>query len=104
MTGVPGAGKTLVGLDVATSHIDKSNEMYSVFQSGNKPLDAILREALTQDKVQRLKIYGEKMTKISVMSEVKMFIQMKNRFLIGMLIYHHNFVIVNMAPVQLSNH
>ncbi len=31
VTGVPGAGKTLVGLNVATNHIDKTNELYSVF-------------------------------------------------------------------------
>ncbi|MDH5435028.1 MAG: DUF2075 domain-containing protein, partial [Gammaproteobacteria bacterium] len=35
VTGVPGAGKTLVGLNAATSHIDASDELYSVFLSGN---------------------------------------------------------------------
>src|SRR5262245_15540224 len=34
VTGVPGAGKTLVGLDIATKHIDKSSDLYSVFLSG----------------------------------------------------------------------
>lgn len=46
MTGVPGAGKTLVGLNVATQHIDKDSDLYSVFLSGNGPLVSILREAL----------------------------------------------------------
>jgi len=46
VTGVPGAGKTLVGLDIATKHIDKNSELYSVFLSGNGPLVAVLREAL----------------------------------------------------------
>ncbi len=55
VTGVPGAGKTLVGLNIATTHIDKSNDLYSVFLSGNGPLVAILREALARDKVQREK-------------------------------------------------
>jgi hypothetical protein len=34
VTGVPGAGKTLVGLDIATKHFDKSSDLYSVFLSG----------------------------------------------------------------------
>lgn len=55
VTGVPGAGKTLVGLNIATNHIDKTNSLYSVFLSGNGPLVAILREALARDKVFRKK-------------------------------------------------
>ena len=47
VTGVPGSGKTLVGLNIATKHIDNKNDLYSVFLSGNGPLVAILREALT---------------------------------------------------------
>src|SRR3989344_713145 len=31
VTGVPGAGKTLVGLNIATTHLDKANDLYSVF-------------------------------------------------------------------------
>ncbi len=58
VTGVPGAGKTLVGLNIATTHIDKSNDLYSVFLSGNGPLVAILREALTRDKIRRIKERG----------------------------------------------
>jgi hypothetical protein len=38
VTGVPGAGKTLVGLNIATKHIDRQSELYSVFLSGNGPL------------------------------------------------------------------
>ena len=55
VTGVPGAGKTLVGLNIATKHLEQDSELYSVFLSGNGPLVAILREALTRDKVQREK-------------------------------------------------
>jgi hypothetical protein len=50
VTGVPGAGKTLVGLNIATKHIDQSTDLYSVFLSGNGPLVAILREALARDR------------------------------------------------------
>ena len=49
VTGVPGAGKTLVGLDIATTHIDKGSELYSVFLSGNGPLVAVLCEALARE-------------------------------------------------------
>ena len=46
VTGVPGAGKTLVGLNVATQHINKDTDLYSVFLSGNGPLVSILCVAL----------------------------------------------------------
>ena len=75
VTGVLGAGKTLVGLDVATKHLEKATGLTSVFLSGNGPLVAILREALTRDKVKRVKAKGNKITKGEVMSQVKSFIQ-----------------------------
>jgi hypothetical protein len=80
VTGVPGAGKTLVGLNIATRHIDKNNDLYSVFLSGNGPLVAILREALTRDKVRHEKERGRKIKKGEAMSEVKMFIQNIHHF------------------------
>ncbi len=80
VTGVPGSGKTLVGLNIATTHIDKDNDLYSVFLSGNGPLVAVLREALTRDKVRREKSKGDKVKKGEVMSEVKMFIQNVHNF------------------------
>jgi hypothetical protein len=49
VTGVPGAGKTLVGLNTATKHQNKDDDLYSVFLSGNGPLVDILREALALD-------------------------------------------------------
>lgn len=55
VTGVPGAGKTLVGLDVATEHLDHKNGDASVYLSGNGPLVEILQEALARDRVQREK-------------------------------------------------
>lgn len=80
VTGVPGAGKTLVGLNIATKHFDKDEGLTSVFLSGNGPLVAILREALTRDKVKRVKASGKKITKGEVMSEVKVFIQNVHHF------------------------
>ena len=80
VTGVPGSGKTLVGLNIATTHIDKSNDLYSVFLSGNGPLVKILREALVRDKIQRERERGSKIKKGEVFSEVKTFIQNVHHF------------------------
>lgn len=80
VTGVPGAGKTLVGLNIATTHIDKNSELYSVFLSGNGPLVAILREALARDKVQRDRQSGKKTTKHEALNEVKLFVQNVHSF------------------------
>ncbi len=80
VTGVPGAGKTLVGLDVATKHMDKEERTTSVYLSGNGPLVAILREALTRDKVKREKAKGNKLRKGEVFSEVKLIIQNVHNF------------------------
>ncbi|HXT01440.1 MAG TPA: DUF2075 domain-containing protein [Elusimicrobiota bacterium] len=80
LTGVPGAGKTLVGLNIATKHFDKKNDLYSVFLSGNGPLVAILREALTRDRVRNERARGKKITKGVAMSAVKTFIQNVHNF------------------------
>jgi len=80
VTGVPGAGKTLVGLEVATKHLDKEKGNTSVFLSGNGPLVAVLQEALTRDKVFREKELGNKMTKGSAREGVKAFIQIIHHY------------------------
>jgi hypothetical protein len=80
ITGVPGAGKTLVGLDAATRHINREDELYSVFLSGNGPLVAILQEALARDKVRQSRIRGAKIRKGAALSEVRAFIQNVHHF------------------------
>lgn len=80
VTGVPGAGKTLVGLNIATSHNDQDSDLHSVFLSGNGPLVDILREALARDRVKRVKESGRKIKKGEVMSEVKLFVQNVHHF------------------------
>lgn len=80
VTGVPGAGKTLVGLDVATRHMDKDSETYSVFLSGNGPLVAVLREALARDSVSRAAASGTKLAKGVARQEVSAFIQNVHHF------------------------
>lgn len=80
VTGVPGAGKTLVGLNMAATHIDETSELYGVFLSGNGPLVAVLREALARDKVRQARELGEKRKKGAALSEVKTFIQNVHNF------------------------
>ncbi|MBE0673354.1 MAG: DUF2075 domain-containing protein [Bacteroidales bacterium] len=80
VTGVPGAGKTLVGLNIATKYFDENQELYSVFLSGNGPLVSILREALARDRVVRSKQKGERITKGTAKAEVKAFIQNVHNF------------------------
>ena len=80
VTGVPGSGKTLVGLNIANTHSDESKELYSVFLSGNDPLVKVLREALVRDKVKREKARWTKITKGEALREVKARIQNIHHF------------------------
>jgi hypothetical protein len=80
VTGVPGAGKTLVGLNLATQHREANEATHAVFLSGNGPLVAVLREALTRDKVGRLRELGTKVRKGQVGESVKAFIQNIHHF------------------------
>lgn len=75
VTGVPGAGKTLVGLDTATKHQNKNDDLYSVFLSGNGPLVAILREALALDHFENENKEGRPITKGEARRRVRSFIQ-----------------------------
>jgi len=80
VTGVPGSGKTLVGLKVATEHLDKEKGNSSVFLSGNKPLVDVLQEALTRDKIIQEKCKGNKITKKLARESVKAFIQIIHHY------------------------
>jgi hypothetical protein len=79
VTGVPGAGKTLVGLNLATRR-DTEQPAHAVFLSGNDPLVAVLREALTRDELVRRREQGEKVRKGKVGESVKAFIQTSTTF------------------------
>lgn len=54
VTGVPGAGKTLVGLDVVAKNLNKGKENLSVYLSGNGPLVGVLREALKKSVKEKM--------------------------------------------------
>lgn len=80
ITGVPGSGKTLVGLNIATRRRERDQPTHAVFLSGNDPLVAVLREALVRDEVIRRKNRGEKVRKGEVRGSVKAFIQHVRHF------------------------
>ncbi len=80
VTGVPGAGKTLVGLNVATRRGRIGEATHAVFLSGNGPLVTVLQEALTRDEVARLQTGGRKVRKGAVAQRVKPFIQNIHHF------------------------
>lgn len=80
VTGVPGAGKTLVGLDVATKHMDAKSELHSVYLSGNGPLVKVLCEALARDEFARGKAAGERVLKGEARKAVELFIQNVHHF------------------------
>ena len=80
VTGVPGAGKTLVGLDIATKYLDPASDLHSVYLSGNGPLVAILREALARDDVKRASDRGRRLGKGAARQTVKAFIQPIHHF------------------------
>jgi hypothetical protein len=80
VTGVPGAGKTLVGLNIATQRRDESQPTHAVFLSGNEPLVAVLREALLRDEHARRRSLGEKASKARLANPIKSFIQNVHHF------------------------
>lgn len=75
ITGVPGAGKTLAGLNIANERHNFAEEEHAVFLSGNKPLVDVLREALIRDESSRKNISKQEATK-----KVLPFIQMIHHF------------------------
>lgn len=79
VTGVPGAGKTLVGLNLATRR-SADGPTHAVYLSGNGPLVAVLREALTRDEVIRRRQRGEKVREGVIGESVKAFIQNIHHF------------------------
>ncbi|MGV3710377.1 MAG: DUF2075 domain-containing protein [Gemmatimonas sp.] len=80
VTGVPGAGKTLVGLNIATQHLS-ADDAQAVFLSGNGPLVSVLREALVEDEMKRQAASGAaKERKGVVRQKVKPFIQNVHHF------------------------
>lgn len=63
VTGVPGAGKTLVGLDVVAKYLASGEKTLSVYLSGNGPLVKVLQEALKKSAKETAKAKRIKYTK-----------------------------------------
>lgn len=80
VTGVPGAGKTLVGLDVATGSADAEADLHAVYLSGNGPLVTVLHEALARDRVRRELELGRKLKISEARRQVKTFVQAVHHF------------------------
>lgn len=81
VTGVPGAGKTLVGLNLASEYHDNELEEHAVFLSGNLPLVTVLQEALARDKVKREREEnGHRISKDTALREVKTVIQIIHHY------------------------
>lgn len=80
VTGVPGAGKTLVGLNIAIERSDAAKGEHAVFLSGNFPLVKVLQEALARDKVEQCKQKGEKLSKSDALRSTSAFIQIIHKY------------------------
>lgn len=80
VTGVPGAGKTLVGLNLAIQRSDAQRGEHAVFLSGNYPLVTVLQEALARDKVEQEKKRGSRVSKEEALRSTSAFIQIIHKY------------------------
>lgn len=91
VTGVPGAGKTLVGLNVAIQqslkeeNTPEEDRNLAVYLSGNGPLVKVLTAALAKDKQRRERDKGRKCNISDAKREVSQFIQIIHRYRSNML-------------------
>ena len=90
VTGVPGAGKTLVGLDIAVKQTyqgtdEPVEDEGAVYLSGNGPLVAVLNEALARDNYAKCREKGERKKLTDSRREVGKFIQIIHRYRDNML-------------------
>ncbi len=88
ITGVPGAGKTLAGLNIAIERQKIDEDEHAVFLSGNGPLVDVLQEALARDDVEQ-----NKSKKSEAMRKAKEFIQIIHHF-------RDDAISVDTAPIE----
>ena len=93
VTGVPGAGKTLAGLNIANQRMNIDANEHAVFLSGNGPLVDVLREALTRDEVQTTKNNGGNISKKEAAIKANAFIQNIHHF-------RDDALITSKAPIE----
>jgi len=80
ITGVPGAGKTLAGLNIANERHNVDEGEHAVFLSGNGPLVEVLQEALARNEVAEKKGTAQSITKSEALTKTKAFIQNIHHF------------------------
>ncbi|MDG2003001.1 MAG: DUF2075 domain-containing protein, partial [Novosphingobium sp.] len=80
ITGVPGSGKTLAGLNLATARQRAHRDEHAVFLSGNGPLVQVLREALALDAVAKAKEAEQSVSKVEETRRASAFIQNIHHF------------------------
>jgi hypothetical protein len=80
VTGVPGSGKTLAGLNIANERMKAHEDEHAVFLSGNGPLVAVLREALAADELGQAKLKGERVVKKDALRHAGSFVQNIHHF------------------------
>lgn len=80
VTGVPGAGKTLVGLNIAIQRSNAQEGEHAVFLSGNFPLVKVLQEALARDNVEQEKQRGNRISKKDALRSTSAFIQIIHKY------------------------
>lgn len=88
ITGVPGAGKTLAGLNIAIERQKTDENEHAVFLSGNGPLVDVLQEALARDEVKR-----NGTSKKEAIRKAKEFIQIIHHF-------RDDAISVDRAPIE----
>lgn len=80
VTGVPGAGKTLVGLNLGIQKADAKKGEHAVFLSGNFPLVEVLQEALVRDRIKNMEKLGLKIKKSDERRKTNAFIQIIHKY------------------------
>jgi len=80
ITGVPGSGKTLAGLNLATARQRAHSDEHAVFLSGNGPLVDVLREALALDALAKARSDGKATSKVLEDRRASSFIQNIHHF------------------------
>jgi hypothetical protein len=80
ITGVPGAGKTLAGLNIANQRHNIDEGEHAVFLSGNGPLVEVLQEALARNEVAEKRGTASQVTKNQALTKTKAFIQNIHHF------------------------
>lgn len=82
VSGVPGAGKTLAGLNLVCQrrHVSTQDHEHAVFLSGNGPLVRVLQEALARDEVAQAALKGMKVGKADAHRKAVTFIQNIHHF------------------------